>query len=100
MHPMGGATFARFLLAVMTLTGPQAGGDQDEHAQKRTQTKTVAVGLWTGMAILSVFCLGVGLIWGVSRAARRFLKRHKPIHTDMPDIWFLNPPEKRKPDKP
>jgi hypothetical protein len=97
---MGGSITAGFLLVVTTLIATQADDAQDESAQRRTQTKAVAVGLWTALAILSVFCLGVGLIWGVSRAARRFLKRREPIHTDMPDIWFLNPPEKRKPDKP
>ena len=89
-----------FLLLALLSIEPAWGTQEDQEAQKRGRTKAVAVALWTGMAILAVFCLGVGLMWGVARAARRLLKRREPVHTEMPDIWFLNPPDKRKPDKP
>ena len=73
---------------------------QDDDDQKRDRAKTEAVVLWTGLAIVSILVLGVGLIWGVTRAAKRILKKHEPVHTEMPNIWYLNPPEKRKQDEP
>ena len=90
--------FAFFMMAILTMEPAWATPQEDETEKQRT--KAVAVALWTGMAALAVFCLGIGLMWGISRAARRLLKRREPVHTEMPDIWFLNPPDKGKPDKP
>jgi predicted benzoate:H+ symporter BenE len=73
---------------------------QDDDDQKRDLAKTEAVVLWTGLAIVSIAIVGVGLIWGVMRAAHRLLKKREPTHTEMPNIWYLNPPEKRKQDEP
>jgi hypothetical protein len=85
--------FLALLLALVTAAGMHA--DQPD----RQRSKTVAVMLWTGLAILSVTLLGIGLVWGVIRAARMIRKRREPVHTDMRDIWFLNPPGKRKQDE-
>ena len=82
-------------LAIFTAAGAQ---DDDEH--KRDRAKTEAVVLWSGLAIVSIFIVGLGLIWGVTRAAHRMLKKREPTHTEMPNIWYLNPPEKRKRDEP
>lgn len=90
--------FAFLFMAVLSIEPVYAIQDE-QGTQKQQRTKAVAVAMWAGMAILAVFFLGVGLMWGVSRA-RRLLKRREPVHTEMPDIWFLNPPEKGKPDKP
>ena len=73
---------------------------QENAEPKRDPAKTEAVILWTGMAIGSILVLGIGLIWGVTRAAKRIRQKHEPVHTEMPNIWYLNPPEKRKQDEP
>jgi hypothetical protein len=73
---------------------------QDDDDLKRDRAKTEAIVLWTGLAIVSIFIVGIGLIWGVTRAAHRMLKKREPTHTEMPNIWYLNPPEKRKQDEP
>ena len=73
-------------------------GAPEELDQKRTATEAVA--LWGGLVILAVIIIGIGLMWGVSRGARWIMKKHEPVHTDMKDIWYLNPPEKRKQDEP
>ena len=90
--------FAFLVMALLSME--PAWATQQEEGTEKQRTKAVAVALWTGMAILAVFCLGIGLMWGVSRAARRLLKRRETVHTEIPDIWFLNPPDKGKPDKP
>jgi hypothetical protein len=57
-----------------------------------------AVILWIGLGILSVLTVGIGLIWGVSRGARHLLRKRPPTHTEMQNIWYLNPPGKRRQD--
>ena len=96
---------AGVLIALLILAGAssyrgRAEGAQGDEEQKRDLAKTEAVILWTGLAIVSVLVLGIGLIWGVTRAAKRILKKHEPVHTEMPNIWYLNPPERRKQDEP
>jgi lysylphosphatidylglycerol synthetase-like protein (DUF2156 family) len=66
---------------------------------RRTATAGAVV-LWLLLAIVAVVCLGAGLILGVVRGARRVRRKHEPVHTEMQDIWFLNPPENRKPNGP
>jgi hypothetical protein len=77
-----------------------ASGVQVENGEqtKRDLARRQAVILWVGLGILSVFIVGVGLIWGVSRGARRLLRKRPPAHTEMSNIWYLNPPGKRKQD--
>lgn len=70
-------------------------------AQEREPSRTSAIEaiiLWLGLIILAVLFLGIGLMWGVSRGAKRILRRRDRPPTMMPDIWFLNPPEKRRRD--
>ena len=88
-----------FLFVAVLSIEPLWGMQDEEGTQRQQRTTAVAVAMWAALTILAVFLVGVGLLWGVSRA-RRLLRRREPIHTEMPDIWFLNPPEKGKPDKP
>lgn len=88
--------FAGILVALAIVS---AAGAQEDDEPKRDLAKTEAVVLWTGLAIVSILVLGIGLIWGVTRAAKRMLKKREPPHTEMPNIWYLNPPEKRKQDE-
>ena len=84
---------------IIALLVVSAAGAQEDDEPKRDRAKTEAVILWTGLTIVSILVLGIGLIWGVTRA-KRILKKHEPVHTEMPNIWYLNPPEKRKQDDP
>ena len=85
-------------LAVATAQATQPSGVERESEGSRP--KVVATMMWLVLAILSVLFLGIGLIWGVSRGAKRLLRRHGPYRTEMPDIWFENPPEKRRRQEP
>ncbi len=69
-------------------------------ADARRTATAGAVVLWLLLAIMAVVCLGAGLILAVARGARHVRRKHESVHTEMPDIWFLNPPEKRKPNSP
>jgi hypothetical protein len=86
------------VLVVLSIASASRAQEPDE--SKRDRAKTEAVVLWTGLAIVSILVVGLGLIWGVTRAANRILKKREPTHTEMPNIWYLNPPEKRKQDEP
>src|SRR5262245_37293685 len=79
---------------------PAFAQDDDADSRKLELARREAVILWVALGIASVFCIGIGLIWGVSRGARRLLKKRESTPTDMPDIWYLNPPDKRKQDDP
>lgn len=71
---------------------------QDDEEQNRDVARTEAVVLWVGLTILAVALVGIGLIWGVMRGAKRVLRKHEPTHTVMPNIWYENPPGKRRQD--
>jgi hypothetical protein len=73
---------------------------QDDADPERVGAAREAVVLWLGLAIFCVVILGLGLIWGVTRGAKWAKKKHEPVHTEMPDIWFENPPEQRKQEGP
>ena len=91
----------RWLAGVLlVLAFVSAAHAQEDDDRKRERAKIEAVVWWTGLAIVSIFIIGIGLIWGVARAANRLLKKREPTHTEMPNIWYLNPPEKRKQDEP
>ena len=85
---------------VIFLTNAALALGQDEADPKRAGATREAVLLWIGLAIFCVVLLGMGMIWGVTRGAKWAKKKHEPVHTDMPDIWFENPPEKRKQEGP
>ncbi len=57
-----------------------------------------ATAMWLGLAVLLVVLAGAILIGWVSRRARQIRRRRPPVPTVMRDIWFLNPPPKRKRD--
>ena len=68
--------------------------DQTSDSQK---IMTVAVtSVLMAIVTLTILVLGLLLIWWASRQARRVVRPRGPIHTEMPDLWFLNPPSKRK----
>ena len=84
-------------ILLLALLGSVAWAQEDEEP-KRDVARTEAVVLWVGLTIVSVALLGIGLIWGVMRGAKRLRRKHEPTHTVMPDIWYLNPPGKRRQD--
>ncbi len=91
----------KLLLLVLVAILPLLVFGQDaESDPKKADATREAVALWIGLAIFCVVILGAGLIWGVGRGARWARKKHEPVHTEMPDIWFQNPPDKRRPEKP
>jgi hypothetical protein len=72
---------------------------EDEDARRKLDlVRKEAVILWTGLGILSVLVIGIGMIWGVSRWSRHLFRKRPPAHTEMPNIWYLNPPGKRRQD--
>ena len=88
-------------LLVLALAVPMFAFGQDaETDPKKVEATREAIVLWIGLAIFCVVILGAGLIWGVARGAKWAKRKHEPVHTEMPDIWFQNPPEKRRPEKP
>jgi hypothetical protein len=91
------AYWAACLLSLAVAMGAAAAQDDGE-AKRRDLARREAVILWIGLGILSVLVVGIGLIWGVSRAARQVLRKRPPAHTEMPNIWYLNPPGKRRQD--
>ena len=77
-----------------------SGARAQEDESSRHRAKAEAIIMWTGLVIMTVFVLGVAMMWMVMRTTRRTRHKHETKHTDMPDIWYLNPPEKRKKDGP
>jgi hypothetical protein len=87
---------ARWLLCLTNLTTSAV--QDDEATRNLDLARKEAVILWIGLGILSVLVVGIGLIWGVSRWSRQLLRKRPPAHTEMPNIWYENPPGKRKRD--
>ena len=73
---------------------------QEELDPNQTWSAKLAIALWLGLAILAVLIIGIGLMWAVSRGAKLIKKKREPVHTEMKNIWYLNPPETRKQDEP
>ncbi len=85
------------ILAVILCTAvPIKTQAQEQNDAQREIAKTEAVILWVGLTILAVLIVGLGLIWGASRWAKRIHRMRPPVHTEMKNIWYTNPPEKRK----
>jgi hypothetical protein len=99
-RPLAGVLIVLSIVAGASGYSRQADETHEGDNGKRDRAKAEAVVLWTGLAIVSILIVGLGLIWGVTRAANRILKKREPTHTEMPNIWYLNPPEKRKQDEP
>ena len=70
---------------------------QVNDATAAERSKRLAVVLWLGLATLLVLVVGIALVLWVARRGRQIPRRRDPVHTDMPDIWFLNPPDKGRP---
>ena len=75
-----------------------ASAQDDDATKKLDLARKEAVILWISLGILSVLVVGIGLMWGVSRWSRRLLRKRPPAHTVMPNIWYENPPGKRRQD--
>lgn len=88
--------FWRPVCILILAAAPAFAQDDDADARKLELARREAVILWVSLGIASVLCIGIGMIWGVSRGARRLLKKRQSTPTEMPNIWYLNPPDKRK----
>jgi uncharacterized iron-regulated membrane protein len=56
--------------------------------------------VWLLLGILAIFVMGLGLLLWAIRRARRVRHLHTPQWTHMPDIWYLNPPDKKDGNEP
>lgn len=69
---------------------------RDEHPNADSRSRLLVI-VWSMLALLSLGLVTWGLVrWIVLRARRIRRMESAPVHTEMQDLWFLNPPNKPK----